>query len=107
MTKMYLDDERDPKTPGPWVIVRSVDNAIRHVVENGIPSYISFDHDLGEDVLTGYDFAKWLVDQELLGAHFFPENFEYNVHSANPVGAENIRAYLDGYFKQREDFTGT
>jgi hypothetical protein len=46
--------------------------------------FISFDHDLGENVPTGHDFAKWLVECHLDGKHLFPETFSYAVHSANP-----------------------
>lgn len=73
--------------------------------QNGCPDYISFDHDLGDiGTKTGKDVANWIVerDQELEGK-FIPENFEFNVHSANPVGTENIEGLLKQYlsFRQR------
>jgi hypothetical protein len=79
----------------------------------GIPDMISFDHDLGEDVAiskvkmgtskrqarkekketkSGYDCAKWLVDYCLDNETPTPH---FVVHSANPVGAENIRGLLN------------
>jgi hypothetical protein len=97
---MYIDDERTPKTTDrEWVIVRSVDEAIRMILDRGFPSYISFDHDLGERVRTGHDFAKWIVESDLSGLIQIPNDFKYNVHSANPVGAKNIIGTLDGYLE--------
>jgi hypothetical protein len=83
--------------------VRSYDEAVAWVEKNGMPDYISFDHDLGEDSHTGYDFAKWLIDQDEQRTHRFPTGFMFNVHSANPVGAANIRNLFSGYidYKQR------
>jgi len=92
--KLYIDDERIPKTEG-WYIARSVQSAIHLVKEYGMPSYISFDHDLGGDE-TSMQFIKWLVDELLDGRLKVPENFEYNVHSANPVGKDNITCLMDG-----------
>lgn len=92
---LYLDDERNPKTQKKFLVARSVDEAKKLIKEKGFPSYMSLDHDLGDDE-TGYDFVKWITkeyqDKEL------PE-FEFNVHSANPVGAENIKKLLDNFIK--------
>lgn len=93
---LYLDDERTPKTDRNWVIARAFDEALLYVEQNGIPEYISFDHDLGEEK-TGYDFAKWIVEQDLDGTYCIPANFAFNVHSANGPGAANIRGLLDSY----------
>lgn len=100
MTRLFLDDVRDPPD-GEWVTVRSFADAVAHVEQHGIPAYIAFDHDLGENVPTGYDFAKWLVECHLDGKHLFPETFEYAVHSANPPGAANIIGLLDGFLQSR------
>lgn len=94
--RLYLDDIRNPKSEG-FIVVRSVEDAISFVKENGIPNYISFDHDLGDNVPSGYDFAKWLVEESLDGNLNFPEDFDFNVHSANPVGAKNIQSILENY----------
>ena len=97
---LFLDDNRDPKTDRDWKIARSVAEA-KHLVQLlGVPEYISFDHDLDENG-TGYDFARWLVEQELEGRLRIPVNFDFNVHSANAIGATNIYYYLKGYLKQR------
>jgi hypothetical protein len=98
--KMFLDDERMP-VGDDWVIVRSVPEAIACVEKNGIPNFISFDHDL-EHRLTGYDFAKWLVERDLdIGD--MPADFTFYVHSQNPVGKANIEGLLNQYlaFKRR------
>src|SRR5690606_38036207 len=58
--KMFLDDERYPSTVN-WVIVRSYEQAVEIIKEIGLPSFISFDHDLGEGK-SGYDFALYLID---------------------------------------------
>ena len=105
--KMFLDDIRDPKNDYD-VIVRSFEEAINFVKENGIPTFISFDHDLGCDEMgsilkSGYDFAKWLVDMDIENISKFPDNFTFDIHSANPIGKNNIKAILNNYllFKVR------
>lgn len=40
---------------------------------------------------TGYECAKWLVDQCIFNGVPFPE---YEVHSMNPVGGARIEAYI-------------
>lgn len=100
-TYLYLDDERTPTTPMPWNIVRCFDDAVAFVQANGIPDYISFDHDINSEPNTGYTFAKWLVEQDMNETHLFPLGFEYNVHSANPVGRDNIVGYLEDYRRHK------
>jgi hypothetical protein len=100
--KLYLDDIRCPGHVGSgWLIARSYEEAIEIVKQNECPFYVSFDHDLGDaNAKTGYDFAKWLVEQDL-DHGILPDNFDFNVHSANPVGAANITGLLDSYLKTR------
>ena len=104
--RMYLDDIRTPSDSS-LIIVRSFSEAVSFVLEKGVPSFISFDHDLGmnEGVLleTGYDFAKWLVENDIEGIIEIPKNFTFNVHSANPVGAKNIEDYLNNYLKFKKE----
>lgn len=57
--------------------------------------YISFDHDLGEG-LSGYDCAKFLVNWCIDNGYKVPT---YEIHSANPVGRENIRSIFETYNK--------
>ena len=105
--KLYLDDIRTPKDDD-FIIVRSFQEAVKFVQQNGIPNYISFDHDLGCDekgniLKSGYDFAKWLVDMDIENIHKFPDNFTFDIHSANPIGKNNIKSILNNYllFKVR------
>ena len=108
MKKLYLGDIR--KIPDDsYILVESYEDAVEYVIQNGIPYFISFDHDLGVDkynnlLPTGYDFAKWIVEMDMDGRYIFPDNFNYIVHSANPVGKENIERYLINYFKQKHTF---
>lgn len=99
--KMFLDDIRVPKNDYD-VIVRSFEEAINFVNQNGIPTFISFDHDLGCDEIgnilkSGYDFAKWLVDMDIENIYKFPNNFTFDIHSANPIGKNNIKSILNNY----------
>jgi hypothetical protein len=91
---IFLDDERFPVSDSS-VILRSFDDAVAHVISNGVPDHVDFDHDLGEG-RNGHDFAKWLVDRALDG-YGFPKS--YAVHSQNPIGASNIRATMDAYWR--------
>jgi hypothetical protein len=45
--------------------------------------------------------AKYLINLDL-DLHTMPREFDYEVHSANPVGAENIRKLLESYLSQKE-----
>lgn len=119
---LFLDDVRDVSYT--WYdgkvykLARSMADAIALIKTYGMPAHIAFDHDLGwEDLLpiegsflisappvgkeapSGYDFAKWLVDQDLEGAISIPETFTWSIHSSNPAGAANIDAYLKSYMK--------
>lgn len=104
MIKLYIDDIRDPKTDD-FIVVRSYAEAIGWLRKNGCPDYISFDHDLGSnDGLDGIDVAKWMVNRDLnMDGEFIPEDFDYNVHSANPIGAENINGLFDNYLRVRNE----
>lgn len=101
MYTMFLDDIRTPKEEYD-VIVRSCDEAITYILKYGIPKFISFDHDLGCDedgniLKSGYDLAKWLVKQSLDEVLEFPKDFSFEVHSANPIGKNNINSILNNY----------
>ena len=115
MNKLFLDDIRSPKDAiglvpshmnqfywaNDWDVVRSHDEFVDWIVTNGIPDFVSFDHDLadehykdleGNHEKTGYVSAKWLVYHCLDKGVCLPE---YQVHSANPVGKQNIESYLE------------
>ena len=99
MPKLYLDDIRNPKTKG-WTIVRNYYEFVKEIDEHGLPDEISFDHDLGEDAKTGYDCAKWLCEYCWMNGIPIPP---YNVHSANPVGRDNIIGILKSYEEKLND----
>ena len=98
--KLFIDDTREPSDVT-WVIVRSYDEAIAYIVSHGLPNFISFDHDLSDNSLTGYDIAKWIVESDLDGTINIPEDFTYEIHSQNPIGAANIKGLLDSYLSKK------
>lgn len=93
---LFLDDERFPPLGKDWIIVRSYQEAIDYITANGVPEFMSLDHDLGTPE-TGYDFVHWLIEKQLDGDIMFPSNFQFEVHSMNSVGAENIRRLLQNF----------
>ena len=79
--KVYLDDERT--APEGWSSLKTPD-AVIALLERGMVSHLSLDHDLGDDegIGTGYDVVLWLEEQAFNGNKF--ENLEtITVHSAN------------------------
>lgn len=101
MYTMFIDDIRTPKEKYD-VIVRSCDEATSYILKYGMPNFISFDHDLGSDengniLKSGYDLAKWLVEQSLNEVLEFPKDFSFQVHSADLIGKNNIKAILNNY----------
>lgn len=105
---MFLDDIRDPQWVYPnqdvsdWVVCRSFDEAEAVFSDLGWPEWISFDHDLGFQTPSGYDLAKHLVQWDLEVGDM-PKNFSYACHSANPVGAANIRSLMDKYLAHKRE----
>jgi hypothetical protein len=117
--KLYLDDLRYPDTHPDWRIARNYHDAVWMVKHYGLPYHIAFDHDLA-DVhyeiqnwpgprgqergvpyeFTGHDFAKWFC-QWVMDNNVDLTDFTWSVHSANPVGAENIRQYMTAFMKDR------
>jgi hypothetical protein len=98
----------DTSRLGSWVLARSADGAIAVVEELGMPSFISFDHDLG-DGKDAIAVAHWLIERDMDGFPL-PADFVFEVHSGNPIGRANIRGLIDNYleFKSRDasDTTG-
>lgn len=95
--------------------VKSYDEFVKHIELEGLPDAICFDHDLADEHYapemycskeaydrvsknfrerTGLDCAKWLCDYCIDQHKALPP---FNIHSANPVGAENIRCYLNNF----------
>lgn len=120
--KLFLDDNRKPydvfrTTINPvyesndWSIVKSYDEFVNHIEKNGLPEIISFDHDLSFDHYyeknqkgsldyenftekTGYHCGQWLIEYCKNNKLTLPKWF---VHSANPVGSENIKKLLSSF----------
>lgn len=101
MWKLFLDDLRDPPDQS-WIVCRTYEDAVLAVKRFGFPSEVSFDHDLGYE-RTGMDLARYLVELDL-DQNTMPDHFSFNVHSANPVGAENIEALLGRYVRFKRGF---
>ena len=91
MKKLYLDDLR--VTPEGFDRVYNYVDFVKYITQNGLPDFISFDHDLGEDE-SGYDCAKYLVEYSI--EHNLPLP-KFSVHSQNPVGKENIERLLNNF----------
>ena len=84
---LYLDDLRS--TPENFERVYDYDEFVNFINTE----FISFDHDLGEGK-TGFDCAKFLVEF-CLDNGVLEINFQ--VHSQNPVGKENIEKLLANF----------
>jgi len=83
--RIWLDDIRTmPNNFDIWC--KTGEEALKYIDSNSV-SFISFDHDLGENSITGYDVAKRI---EELAVNNLIDKLEWQVHSANPVGAKNI-----------------
>jgi len=99
--KLFLDDERFPPNDGAdWQIVRTYQEACDWIDAHGIPSFISFDHDLGDqsgESLDGYRFAWYLINVHMNQISRFPDDFDFYVHSQNPVGTANIENLLKSF----------
>lgn len=103
---------------GKLIWVRNFDEFISWINENGLPDFISFDHDLADEHYTppkywedyqkskeyqdsqnwkektGLDCAKWIVEYCMDNTEKLPEFYS---HSANPVGRDNINSYLNQF----------
>lgn len=90
--KLFIDDLRNAPD-STWVVARTSDDAIAIIAE-GIPQVISFDHDLG-GLDTAMKVVNFIMESVLDGYLVFPIEFLFTVHSANPVGAENITVKMN------------
>ena len=97
MKKLFIDDERFPVT-NDFVIVRTSTEAKAFVEKFGCPNFISFDHDLGGDD-TSMVFIKWLIERDL-DDKIIPSDFDYYIHSQNPIGRQNIDGLLRSYLNR-------
>jgi hypothetical protein len=124
---IFLDDIRnpdwvtlyktDPYKEMKWVVVRSYNEFVNYVKENGMPIFVSLDHDLSdehysvyEDALNGnidirnqsfkekngYDALKWLCSYALDNKEKLPE---IKFHTANYIGWKNMMTYYNNFLK--------
>lgn len=125
---VWLDDLRNPfldyekKVPQGYEVIWVLNyrEFTEWISKNGLPDLISFDHDLAFEHYTpehlwtdyqlskeyqdsqnykektGLDCAKWLCEYCEKAKLRLPE---WLIHSANPVGADNIRGYLNNYIR--------
>lgn len=111
---LFLDDERAPinafnYTNDPiyhkweWIVVKSYNEFVSYIETHGLPSFISYDHDLGdildENEKTGFHCSKWIVDYCIENSLDVPP---YVIHSANGVGARNIESVFHTYRKAKK-----
>jgi len=87
---VWLDDLR-PIRPGYNALAKTADEAIK-LLKTGRVESISLDHDLGPpEAGTGYDVAQWI---EEAAYHGKLKRLTWSIHSANPVGVNNMRQAL-------------
>ena len=130
---LFLDDIRHPHDvyrytqqimflQKKWEIVKNYNDFIEWFAKNGLPDFISFDHDLADmentspppsvnndqskewqdaqihNEKTGYECAKWLVDYCLDNNLGCPK---FYCHSMNPVGKDKINGLLNQFSTYR------
>lgn len=89
----WLDDMRP--APEGWIWIHDANDAVRllelHAKTGTSGNTVwSFDHDLGdEEKFTGYDVARWIEERVHTDPSYDPPRML--IHTANPVGRENIR----------------
>lgn len=127
MYNLFLDDVRIPSKVTwvelplvEWTIARNYDQFVAMITAQGLPTRIAFDHDLaaehydqaikqslidGKEIdydsfqdKTGMDCVKWLVEYCIAHNAAFPE---YYLHTMNPVGAQNMKSYIESYEHSR------
>lgn len=112
-TLLWLDDYRNPykggwlyefareyETNGGVIWLKSYNEFVSWINENGLPDKIAFDHDLGDNSKSGFECCKWLVDYCIDNNKSTPD---WVVQSSNPVGKDNINGLLSN-FKSKYKF---
>ena len=103
MIKIWVDDERKmPKGYDVWekTVLGTID-AIEMAYKYSLSVELSLDHDAGIYARHGGDYIKildWLErkSEEYLcdWDKFIKENITFHLHTANPVGRENMRRII-------------
>ena len=94
--KVYLDDERT--APEGWLRVKTPAQCIA-LLETGMVSHLSLDHDLGDDegIGTGYDVVLWLEQEVFLnscGHGNSPDLFRDGIPETIQVHSANVSARI-------------
>ena len=101
--KLWIDDVRT--APDGYVWCKSTNEALRFIAKNKTEIWlIDLDHDAGEFAKEGGHFINVLNEIERL-AHskltlgmawrvLLRDQIEFRLHSANPVGVENMRRII-------------
>jgi hypothetical protein len=104
---LFIDDERWPADATHWNVIARSPQDVKDIFERmGVPSEISFDHDLGLDMdddgneyeMTGMQIVRWMIECHLDGVYDLSTILRVYVHSMNPVGARAIQSTLRGFF---------
>jgi hypothetical protein len=134
---LFIDDERIPFSEDPnvqnaysftkdnvyitmeWIVVKNYQEFVDVINSKGLPSFVSFDHDLGKTAYeewfkntritgeidydnikeeTGMDCVRYLINYCLDKNCDFPH---YRIHTMNPIGRENIGSLIRNYIKHR------
>lgn len=96
--KLWLDDKRP--APEGWQHVRTALEATTTLYGRCV-THLSLDHDLGDKVFgTGYDVCRWL-EAAVVDDPTFPMPV-VTLHTANPVGRQNMQRALDSIARRLE-----
>jgi NAD+-processing family protein with receiver domain len=104
--KIWLDDIRPAPDGWTWMknatrVMTLIESAAWNVGRSGSDiTHISLDHDLGENVETGYDVMAFIEEMVVLHDYKLPV---ITIHSANPVGRANIQRVIDAITKRQHD----
>jgi hypothetical protein len=86
--RVWLDDIRP--APKGWNYVATVADA-QTLLQTGDVTHLSLDHDLGEDTPEAYALCLWMAENDVWPTEWI------GIHSANPVGRDNMRAVINRY----------
>lgn len=134
-TKIFIDDDRQPVecvklmknrisdtsiyAQKDWIVIRTFGEFKRWVEENGLPTLISFDHDIApkNEDREHIDINDWFdleENREWNGVDCLKIVINYCldhncslpgilIHSQNPVGHDNIEADVKRFKRYQED----
>lgn len=92
---LFLDDKRNPPSRS-YVLARSTRDAMAVIKANGLPGFMSLDHDLGFDDSGREDNGMMFV-KSLQNLYPYGPVPGVVVHSSNPPGRENIVSFIESW----------